>query len=371
VASVGHRIGENSDVNSSVEETFPYPIGILLYNSPDYSEIVLRSLTSQDIKVDPSRVVITVDGYVNSNDETKGKDNQVDQVIKIANKYFPNSKIVQNKNNQGARRQYQFLENELFNFSDSEWTLFLEHDFELFPNYLRGIDTLVKAANQFDEVVQVDCTGGSAMALSRGSNSVYPAGHHWAFALKKSHYFERNFIVSEYVDSVPTNYHLSDWQKVNITLQRHDVYPLGTDIDHVTAAIRNKMDKLALTSGLRMGRYIGAEGEHFTPEIFAKLGFENQDSYTGTDFYIDSHEVEKILSVLKHEVSLSVHQAAVYVYDFFFSQVDQLNNKVIDLHDECTMLKSDIEHFKISKSWRITSPFRGINKAIKSLLKKS
>ena len=70
----------------SVEETFPYPIGILLFNSPEYSEIVLRSLSSQDIKVDPSRVVITVDGYTNSKDEAVGKDNQVDQVIKIAEK---------------------------------------------------------------------------------------------------------------------------------------------------------------------------------------------------------------------------------------------------------------------------------------------
>jgi hypothetical protein len=358
-------------VKSSVEETFPYPIGILLFNSPDYSEIVLRSLSAQDIKVDPSRAVITVDGYINSKDESVGKDNQVDQVIKIAKKYFPNSKIVYNKYNQGIPKQFQFLEIELFNFPNSEWALFLEHDFELFPNYLRGIDTLVKVTNQFEEVVQVDCTDGSAMTLSRGYNSVYPTAHHWAFALKKSHYLERNFIVSEYIDSIPTSYYLRDWQKINNMLQRHGVYPLGADIDHVTAAIRHKMDKLALTSGLRMGRYIGAEGEHFTPEIFAKLGFENQDPYRGIEFYIVSHEVEKVLRVLKHEVLLGVYQAAVYVYDFFFSQVDQLNTRVIDLHDECTKLKSDNENLKSSKSWRVTSLFRGINKAIKSLLKKS
>ena len=102
-------------MNLSAEETFPYPIGILLFNSPDYSEIVLRSLSSQDINVDPSRVVITIDGYVNSKDEAIGKNNQVDQVITIAKKYFPNSKIVHNKTNQGIAKQFQFLENELFN----------------------------------------------------------------------------------------------------------------------------------------------------------------------------------------------------------------------------------------------------------------
>lgn len=366
-----HRISYSCDVELSVEETFPYPIGILLFNSPEYSEIVLRSLSSQDIKVDPSRVLITVDGYINSKDEAVGKNNQVDQVIKIAKKYFPNSKIVHYKDNQGIAKQFHFLENELFNFPNSEWALFLEHDFELFPNYLRGIEAFVKVANQFDEVVQVDCTGGSAMALSRGSNSVYPAGHHWAFALKKSHYLERNFIVSEYVDSISTSYYLRDWQKINNTLQRYSVYPLGSSQDHVKAAIRNKMDKLALTSGLHMGRYIGAEGEHFTPEIFAKMGFQNWDSYRGSEFHIYPHEVEKILTVLKHEVLLSVHQEACHITDFWFSQMDQANSAIVNLRDECTNLKSDNENLKSSKSWRITALLRIIDKAINSLFKKS
>ena len=356
----------------SVEETFPYPIGILLFNSPEYSEIVLRSLSSQDIKVDPLRVVIAVDGYINSKSEALERNNQVDQVIKIAEKYFPNSRIVHNKDNQGIAKQFHFLENELFNFPNSEWALFLEHDFELFPNYLRGIDTFVKVANQFDEVVQVDCTGGSAVALSRGSNSVYPAGHHWAYALKKSHHIERHFILSEYVDSISTsNYFWRDWQKINNALQRHGVYPLGSEHDHVKEAIRYTMGKLALTSGLRMGRHIGAEGEHFTPEMFAKMGFEDWESYSGAEFHIVPSEVEKILTVLKHEVLLSVHQGACHINEFWFSQMDLANSAIVNLRNECKKLKSDIENLKSSKSWRITALFREIDKAINSLFVKS
>jgi hypothetical protein len=358
-------------VKLSVEETFPYPIGILLFNSPEYSEIVLRSLSAQDIKVDPSRVVITVDGFIHSKDEAVGKDNQVDQVIKIAEKYFPNSKIVHNTNNQGIAKQFHFLENELFNFPNSEWALFLEHDFELFPNYLRGIDTFVKVANHFDEVVQVDCTGGSAIGASRGTNSVYPAGHHWAYALKKSHHVERNSILSVYIDSISTSYYLRDWQEINNTMQRHGVYPLGSDKDHVEVAIRNNMGKLALTSGLRMGRHIGAEGEHFTPEMFEKMGFQNWDTYSGSEFYVTPHEVEKILTVLKQEVLVSVHQAACHVNEFWFSQMSQANNEIVNLSNECTMLKSDNENLISSKSWRMTALFREIDKAINSLFKKS
>jgi hypothetical protein len=357
-------------VKLSVEETFPYPIGILLFNSPEYSEIVLRSLSSQDINVDPSRIVITVDGYINSKDEAVGRNNQVEQVIKIAEKYFPNSKIVHNKYNQGIARQFKFLENELFNFPNSEWALFLEHDFELFPNYLRGIDTFVKVANQFDEVIQVDCTGGSAIAASRGTNSVYPAGHHWAYALKKSHHFERNFILSAYIDSISTSYYLRDWQEINNTLQRHGVYPLGSDKDHVEAAIRNNMGKLALTSGLRMGRHIGAEGEHFTPEMFSKMGFQDWDSYKGSEFQISPNEVEKILTVLKQEVLLSVHQVACNVYEFWFSKMSQTNNEIANLRNECTMLKSENESLMNSMSWRITALLREIDKAIYTLFKK-
>ncbi len=109
----------------AAEKEFPYPIGILLFNSPEYSEIVLHSLLSQDIKVDPSKVVITIDGYIGSKDESVGKINQVDQVVAIAKKFFPDSKIVQNTNNQGIAKQFQFLERELFNFPNSEWALFL------------------------------------------------------------------------------------------------------------------------------------------------------------------------------------------------------------------------------------------------------
>jgi hypothetical protein len=356
----------------SAEKTFPYPIGILLFNSPEYSEIVLRSLSSQDIKVDPSRVVIVVDGYTNSKDEAVGKDNQVDQVIKIAKKYFPDSRIVHNKNNQGIAKQFHFLENELFNFPNSEWALFCEHDFELFPNYLRGIDTFVKVANQFDEVVQVDCTGDSAMGSSRGLNSAYPAGHHWAYALKKSHHSERNFILSEYVDSISTSYYFwRDWQKTFNTLRLHGVYPLGSEHDLVKQAIRNKMGKLALTSGLRMGRHIGAEGEHFIPEMFAKMGYQDWDSYRETEFHISPHEVEKILTVLKHEVLLSVYQGVWHINEFWFSQMDQAHSWIASLQNECTMLKSENENLKSSMSWRMTALFREIDKAINSLFKKS
>ena len=354
----------------TAEDMFPYPIGILLFNSPDYSEIVLRSLFSQDIKVDPSRVVITVDGFIGSKDEAVGRNNQVDQVIAIAKKFFPDSKIVQNTTNQGIAKQFQYLENEIFNFPNSEWALFLEHDFELFPNYLRGIDTLMKATNQFDEVVQVDCTGDTRIPLSRGSDSIYPAGHHWAFALKKSHYLERKFIYSEYVDSISTSFHLRDWQKGNVALQRHGVYPFGSAQDAVNRAIMNKMDKLAVTSGLHMGRYIGAEGEHFTTELFAELGYENWDSYSGAEFHIDPDEVEKILTVLKHEELLSAQKTASSMYEFWFSLMGELNAKAVNLQNECTNLNRDIESLKSSKSWRITAPFRGINMSIGSVLSK-
>ena len=355
----------------TAEEKFSYPIGILLFNSPGYSEIVLRSLLSQDIKVDHSRVVITVDGYIGSKDEAAGKNNQVDQVISIAKKFFPDSKIVQNTTNQGIAKQFQFLENELFNFPKSEWVLFLEHDFELFPNYLRGIDTLVKATNQLDEVVQVDCTGDTDVPLSRGVNSVYPTKHHWAFALKKIHHLERNFIVSEYVDSISTSYYQRDWQKVNHVLERHGVYPFVSDQDSVNRAIMHKMGKLAVTSGLRLGRYIGEEGEHFTPELYAKLGYQNWDSYSGAEFHIDPHEVEKILNVLNHEELLSVLKTASSLYEFWFALMNELNDKALNLQDECAKLNRDVENFKSSMSWRITAPFRGFDDAISQLLSRS
>ena len=349
-------------MNLSAEETFPYPIGILLFNSPDYSEIVLRSLSSQDINVDPSRVVITIDGYVNSKDEAIGKNNQVDQVITIAKKYFPNSKIVHNKTNQGIAKQFQFLENELFNFPNSEWALFLEHDFELFPNYLRGIDTIVKATNQFDEVVQVNCTGDINIPLSRGRNSLYPANHSWAFALKKSHYIESKFITCEYVNSISTSYYLRDRQKINSALQRHSVYPMVTSQDSVKQAIRNTMGKLAVTTGLHLGKYIGAEGEHFTPEFFAKLGYQNWDFYREHEPHITPLEVEKILTVLKHEELLNVSkQACIYL--------DNLNNEVFNLRNEYTKLNSSKKNLESSKSWRITAPLRKINVAVNSLFK--
>jgi hypothetical protein len=351
-------------MNLRVEETFPYPIGILLFNSPDYSEIVLRSLLSQDINVDPSRVVITVDGYINSKGEALGKNNQVGQVITIAKKYFPNSKIVHNNINQGIAKQFQFLENELFNFPNSEWALFLEHDFELFPNYLRGINTIVKATNQFDEVVQVNCTGDINIPLSRGRNSVYPTNHSWAFALKKSHYVESKFITSAYIDSISTSYYLRDQQKVKSTLKRHNVYPLATSQDSVKRAIRNTMGKLAVTSGLHLGEYIGAEGEHFTPELFAKLGYQNWDFYREHEFHITPHEVEKILTVLVHEELLSVSKQACFL-------VDNSSSEIVNLRNEYITLDSIHKNLKSSISWRITAPLRKFNVAVTSLFKKS
>ena len=120
-----------------------------------------------------------------------------------------------------------------------------------------------------------------------------------------------------------------------------------------------------------MGRHIGAEGEHFTPEMFAKMGFEDWESYSGAEFHIVPSEVEKILTVLKHEVLLSVHQGACHINEFWFSQMDLANSAIVNLRNECKKLKSDIENLKSSKSWRITALFREIDKAINSLFVKS
>jgi hypothetical protein len=54
-------------------QTFPYPVGLAVFNRPTYHQALFESLTRQSLPVDMALVVAHLDSYEGSRDQSAGR----------------------------------------------------------------------------------------------------------------------------------------------------------------------------------------------------------------------------------------------------------------------------------------------------------
>jgi hypothetical protein len=357
---------------------FPFPVGLILFNSPDYSERVLESLKNQTLVVEDNQLVVVIDGFRGSKPEDLGHEDFTDEIEILTYRYFPNSRILRSELNLGIAKQYEILSKEVFSQQNSTWGLFLEHDFVLNENYLEILEALIRKVENFSEIVQVDATGDTSLPLDFGEKNFYLPIHDWAFALRRSHYLERLNILSEYekvISGAP--YFKRDSQGIYKLLATFGVFPLGSMIDYVNQAIKVKFKNLSITTGEHYGTYIGAEGEDFTKEIYHEMGYQTWVT-SNSDLSGYPEFTNETLMRLKSDQALSISKAANSIINFFESeysrivklireQSDNYENELKFLHNELAL--SHATNLKITKSriWKVSRFISRFNHVINFL----
>jgi hypothetical protein len=252
----------------------PWPVGVLLFNKPGDTERTLESLRNQIVAPPDDEILFSIDGYSGSKDEWLGRLDRTADVFDLIRKYFPTSQIVQHSNNLGIAKHFAFIEQQLFDRPNSEWAIFLEDDFVLLPNYLDVLSQLITFVESETEVVLVSATGDTIVEKTRGLDALYPMNHAWAFALRRTHWKERNAIMDVYLKMVrDVSYFERDTEKIMGQLAQLGLIAISSSQDYVKQAIRRRDGKLAITTGHNFGSYVGQYGEHFTPEVFESLGY--------------------------------------------------------------------------------------------------
>ncbi len=119
----------------------------------------------------------------------------------------------------------------VFDDDTGDWALCFEEDIVLVPRYLEVMNGLIAHVDAEPGIVQVSATG----------DTVAPGSRLFDFGL----------------------------------------CPIGSSQDCVKQAIRKHLGRLAVATACSYGRHIGVEGEHFTPEVFAKHGYDNPPDLAG------------------------------------------------------------------------------------------
>lgn len=259
-------------------EKYPFPIGILLFNRPEYARQFLESLLQQDLAVDPSRVVIHIDAFEGSRDAARGAEDQTDETLAIVEEFLPGATVITPERNTGIARAFDVVETHVSAMDDSPWLTFFEEDFVLYPNYLRAMVTAIRAVDSHPDAAIVSATGDSRAAAATGAPAVSRALvaqlHLWAFSIRRSHLDERRSIVEAYLESISS---VAYWERQEAVVWQActsvGIFPMGTSQDYIKRAALVKFGRVALTTVQPYGFYVGQYGEHFTPLAFESQGY--------------------------------------------------------------------------------------------------
>jgi hypothetical protein len=255
---------------------FPFPLGVLLFNRPEYAEQTLRGLARQDCSLADDQVVIVIDGYSGSKAQISGRPDLTGEVAQIARDVFPGATIVASPHNLGIAAAFDLLEQTLRERAPkAEWYAFFEEDYVPHKNYLRILADLARQSSKLPDIAAITATGELFGERSRGINSVYPLSRLWAFIMRRSHLDERRTLIDSYLASFSdTSYWERNKPVIAKALAGNGVLPIGVSQDQVKLTLLGHFGRYGISTGSTQGEYIGVVGEHMDEKSYASFGFQ-------------------------------------------------------------------------------------------------
>ncbi|MEJ3403526.1 hypothetical protein WDJ51_02155 [Rathayibacter sp. YIM 133350] len=358
-------------------------IHVMLFNRPEYAEQTLTSLRDQVPPVAVGDVVISIDGYQGSKDEFEGRPDRTGDVRAVAEAVLPGARVQTHRRNIGIARHFAEVEERAFAGGDP-WALFLEEDFVLEARYVSTIRTLIRHVHSEQMIVAVSATGDTRSPRIRAEPTLYPMDHAWAFALRREHYLGRRAIVDAYLEIMEGDSYFRRPADLRNRLPLISEPPLGTSQDAVKQAIRRSDRKLAVTTGYALGRYVGREGEHFTEELFASMGYGEPAVAPDSAKVpvVDSRLVDTLIwdeAQVMSEQSRSIAQGQIDEVqarcEDAQNESTRLRRENAQLIDSCDSLREELRQSQLkyrertseigaltaSRSWRMTRPLRAFS----------
>jgi hypothetical protein len=187
-------------------QTFSFPIGVQLFNRPEYAEKFLTSLSNQSVSIDQERLHIFIDGFQGSIYASSGLIDKTREVEVLAKSIFPMANIFRFKDNCGIADLHNRLQERTFAQGD-QWATFFEEDLILESNYLQELSDLINIVNETEEVVRVACFQilPSLYHLPRGYEGFYPGRGTQAFAERRSFFLDKQNSVRKFIETIKPN----------------------------------------------------------------------------------------------------------------------------------------------------------------------
>jgi hypothetical protein len=247
-------------------QAFSFPIGVQLFNRPEYAEKILVSLSNQSVSIDQSRLFIYIDGFRGSIYASEERVDKTAEVEAVAKSIFPNAIIVRFEVNVGIADLHNRLQERAFSNGD-EWAAFFEEDLVLDEFYLEALAELMNIVDGSEEVVRVACFQilPSLYHLPRGYDGFYPGRGTQAFAERRSFFIDKQEMVCKFIELIKMNLGSRDQFKDNqaaVMMATHGHFLPYFQHDSLIESLVFQTRKLHVVTRPGLARDIGSNGIH-------------------------------------------------------------------------------------------------------------
>lgn len=306
-------------------------IALITYARSEYFEEVFDSILNQTINgrsfSDYFDLYIFQDGLLKNDTPANIKGHEAIKSI-CANKIAASNFIVQEENLCVALH-FDYIERLFFEKQDREWAAFFEDDLVLSPGYLETLMCMAESFKDDERVAMFNCFGMSAKepleVQEKNKNSLACMDHHWGFGIYQSVWKKRQAFVDEYLKMIDhTPYRNRNHKRINNWLSFSGFKPRATSQDYIKACSISAMGMVKISSFANFGTYIGKTGLHFTSEIFASFGYDQNIIFPNPIrelFTLDDTTYQNILNYQQNQTILAPET---------FSQSDFKNKLLTD-----------------------------------------
>ena len=243
-----------------------WPVGIRLFNRPEYARQFFESLKKQSVAIDPARTICFIDGYPKSSDYFQKVPDRTREVRDLVEQYLPGAQIIHPDINVGLAKALYSLQEEVFQLEGSQWGIFLEDDLVLDESYVEVLEHLIGLAPMSEKIVKVAACqfhmGYQDLPPSEDRQNFFIGQGTQAFAEKKSYFQERTGVTETYLQALEGSSYLhKNREQVFAALASKGIFNVMGNNDGTLDQMIGLFNKLHVVAGRQLLQDIGIQGE--------------------------------------------------------------------------------------------------------------
>ena len=259
------------------------PIAVISFNRPRYLREVLDSLLAQT-ELDNRSVYLFQDNAVSPHTGARfAEDKDVAACVALFREKFPTGTVVLAEHNLGIARNFLRAEELLFQTLGNDGCYFFEDDMVLSPHYLTMMDRLHAFAQTTDRIGYFAAFGALMAPLQKQrerAKTVTRLSYHWAFGLTRRHWTDlRAWLDAYYKFGEGRDYKHRNRREIVEHYRALGAPLMGANQDVMKQIGTCMLGRVSINTVACFGKYIGAEGLHFTQETYDRHGFERTELY--------------------------------------------------------------------------------------------
>jgi hypothetical protein len=247
----------------------------------------VRSLRRQT-ELDDASVYCFLDGSVNRfSGVRRASPERIASCARSFAEAFPQEELHVSPVNVGVALSYDRAERYLFLEKRHEHVLFLEDDLVLQPHYVSVIRALIREFGDQRRVGAFSAFGDHDATLAEQRarrHAIREMGHSWAYCVPRARWLETRRHYAPYLRYISgVDYVLRSNDRIWRLYRRLGVKPVASSQDGAKSVAMLRAGQLRVSTFTNNGRYIGRRGVHFSPAIYARLGYGEREKLVFTE----------------------------------------------------------------------------------------